>query len=53
MDNCSRIKQPTKEVGYLVHVPTRTILSVYKKMDPFRKFMLKLCFDLKYEEIKK
>lgn len=53
METYNRIIQPTKAVGYLVHVPTRTAISVYKKIDPFRKFMLKFCFDLKYEEIKR
>lgn len=46
------LAKPPKEVGYLVHEPTHTSISVFKRIDPFRRLMIRLCFNLKYEELK-
>lgn len=38
-------------VGYLIHEPTRTQISVYKPISWFKSFMLEWCFGLKYKKI--
>lgn len=48
--NCCKIKMQ-EPVGYLIHNPTRTQISVYKPISWFKAFMLEWCFDLKYEKI--
>ena len=48
MENESYFVKPPKAVGYLVHEPTHTRICVFKRIDPFRRFMIRLCFDLKY-----
>lgn len=40
-----------KPVAYLQHVPTRTQISVYKKINRFQRFMIRICFGFKYIEI--
>ena len=42
-----------KPVGFLTHEPTNTVISVYKKINIFQKWMLNLCFGLRYEGNKK
>lgn len=39
-------------VGYLRHEPTKTCIFVYKKINIFQRWMLNLCFGLRYEENK-
>ena len=36
-------------VGYLRHEATRTCISVYKKINFFQRWMLRICFGLRYE----
>lgn len=38
-------------VGYLVHEPTRSRISVYKPMGWFKRKMIAWCFGLKYERL--
>ena len=45
-----KINEP---VGYLHHEPTKTCISVYKKINIFQRWMLNLCFGLRYERNKK
>lgn len=40
-----------KVVGYLIHEPTHTKIAVYKRIGPFRRIMIRLCFGLVYEKI--
>lgn len=42
------IPQP---VATLRHEPTHTNIYVYKKINMFHRFMLNLCFGLKYSKI--
>lgn len=52
MKNEMFLIKPPKVVGYLVHEPTHTRISVFKRIGPFRRLMIRLCFNLKYEELK-
>lgn len=38
-------------VAYLRHEATRTQIGVYKKINRFQRFMIRICFGLKYIEI--
>lgn len=40
-------------IGFLKHEPTNTSISVYKKINVFQRWMLNLCFGLRYEGNKK
>ena len=42
-----------KPIGFLKHEPTNTAISVYKKINIFQRWMLNLCFGLRYEGNKK
>ena len=46
----TKINEP---VGYLHHEPTKTSISVYKEINIFQRWMLNLCFGLRYEGNKK
>lgn len=37
-------------IGKFIHEPTRTHINVYKKINKFQLFFIRLCFGLKYEE---
>ena len=37
-----------KPVAYLRHEETKSQISVYKKMNLFQRFMIRICFGLKY-----
>lgn len=37
-----------KPVAYLWHEATKSQISVYKKMNRFQRFMIRICFGLKY-----
>lgn len=50
MDNYY-IKQSGKMVAYLVHEPTKSNIAVYKKIGFFQRFMIRVCFGLKYKKI--
>lgn len=50
MDNYY-IKQSSKIVSYLVHEPTKSNISVYKKIGFFQRIMIRVCFGLKYKKI--
>lgn len=39
--------------GYLEHKPTRTNIAVFHKIGWFKKYMLNICFGLKYKSNKK
>lgn len=43
-----KIKKP---VAYLQHEATKTQISVYKKINRFQRFMIRICFGLKYIKI--
>lgn len=43
-----RIEKP---VAYLRHDPTHSQFGVYKKINRFQRFMIRICFGLKYIEI--
>lgn len=43
-----RITGLPKVVAHLVHEPTKTVISVYKSMNWFQRWMIKWCFGLKY-----
>lgn len=45
--NYAHIEQP-KVIAHLVHEPTKTVISVYKPMNWFQRWMIKWCFGLKY-----
>ena len=40
--------KPEKPVAYLQHEATKTQISVYKKINRFQRFMIRICFGLKY-----
>ena len=40
-----------KPVAYLRHEATHTEFAVYKKIGRFQRFMIRICFGLKYIEI--
>ena len=48
--NYAHIEQP-KVIAQLIHEPTKTVISVYKPMNRFQCWMIKLCFGLKYVKI--
>lgn len=52
IDEKMRIKI-NEPVGYLHHEPTKICIPVYKKINVFQRWMLNLCFGLRYEENKK
>lgn len=37
-------------IGKFIHEPTNTHINVYKKINKFQLFFIRLCFGLKYEE---
>ncbi len=45
--NYAHIEQP-KVIAHLVHEPTKTVVSIYKPMNWFQRWMIKWCFGLKY-----
>lgn len=40
-----------KPVTFLRHEPTHSQFSVYKKINRFQRFMIRICFGLKYIKI--
>ena len=46
------INIPEPPVGYLIHEPTHSQISVYEKINWFQKFFIKICFGLKYVKYK-
>ena len=46
------INIPEPPVGYLIHEPTHSQISVYEKINCFQKFFIKICFGLKYVKYK-
>jgi hypothetical protein len=53
--NNSEIKEETiktikvpQPIGWLRHEPTLTYINIYKKINWFHRFMLKICFGLIY-----
>lgn len=40
-----------KPIGYLQHKPTKCQFAVYRKINRFQRFMIRICFGLKYIEI--
>lgn len=40
-----------KPVAFLRHEPTHSQFSVYKKINRFQRFMIRICFGLKYIKI--
>lgn len=40
-----------KPIAYLRHEATKMDISVYKKINRFQRFMIQICFGLKYIEI--
>lgn len=39
-------------IGYLEHEATHSCISVYKKINAFQAFMMRICFGLKYIKTK-
>jgi hypothetical protein len=37
-------------IGKFIHEPTHTQINVYKKINKFQLFFIRLCFGLKYVE---
>ena len=37
-----------KQHAFLKHEATKTQIAVYKKMNLFQRFMIRICFGLKY-----
>lgn len=48
MKTSYKIEQP-KIVGHIIHEPTKTVVAVYKPIGRFKRFMIRLCFGLKYK----
>ena len=40
-----------KPVAFLKHEATKTQIAVYKKMNLFQRFMIRICFGFKYIKI--
>lgn len=40
-----------KPVAYLRHEPTKTQIAVYRKINRFQRFMIRICFGLKYVKL--
>lgn len=40
-----------KPVAYLRHEATKTQIGVYKKINRWKRFMIRICFGLKYYKI--
>lgn len=51
IDETFNVKLPPKPIGQLEHEPTHSVISVYHKINWFRRIMLKLCFDLDYRKL--
>lgn len=47
----SYIQTPEKPIAYLVHEATKTSISVYKPINIFQRYMMKICFGFKYIKI--
>lgn len=45
------MKHPEKPVAYLVHEPTHSNIAVFKRIGLIRRFMIRLCFGMKYKKI--
>lgn len=43
--------KPEKPIAYLRHEATRSNIAVYRKMGYFQRFMIQICFGLKYIEL--
>lgn len=41
------VKSP-KPIGYLIHKPTHSYISVFTKIGWFRRLMIRICFDIQY-----
>lgn len=46
--NESYFAKQESPVAYLRHEPTKTQIAVYKKINRFQRFMIRICFGLKY-----
>lgn len=46
-----KIKLPDEPIGVLEHKATHSCVSVYHKINWFRRMMLKLCFDFNYKKL--
>lgn len=44
--------QPPRPIAYLFHEAIHTSISVYKPINIFQRYMMKVCFGLKYVKIK-
>ena len=49
--NESYFVKPEIPVAYLRHEATKTQIYVYKKINRFQRFMIRICFGLKYIKI--
>ena len=40
-----------KPVAYMLHEATKSQISVYKKINRFQRFMIRICFGFKYVKL--
>ena len=43
--------EPPKPIGYLHHPATQTTIAVFHSINWFQRWMIELCFGLRYEKI--
>lgn len=48
--NARMLEKMDEPIGCLRHEPTRVCISVYKKINIFQQWMLRMCFGLRYEK---
>lgn len=49
--NTSRLAAPPKPIAYLEHEATHSNIAVFKRINIFQRFFIRICFGLKYKNL--